>query len=168
MTNAGAMYGAIARGETRTVRELVAKDPSVLGVYFVEKSWLHWAAQNGQTDIMDVLVAAGLPVDRLTSDGTSTPLDAAAGQGHYGACKWLLDHGAGVNHRLGAAATPIFSAIYSRNLELVELFVDRGANLDATFGDPQIDVIGFAKVHGTPPIESFLQQAKDRGHKGSR
>jgi ankyrin repeat protein len=162
VTNEDAMYGAIARGDTDTVRELVANDPSVLKIYVVEKNWLHWAAQDGRPDIMEVLVNAGLSIDQLTSDGTSTPLEIAAGQGQYRACEWLLDHGADINRGLGQSATPIFSAIYSKSLDLVELFVARGANLGATFGDPKIDPISFATVHGTPAILNFLENVKDR------
>ncbi len=157
MTSEDAMYGAIARGDANTVRELIAHDPSVLEIYFLEKSWLHWAAQDGQTVIMEALINGGLSIDQLTSDGIYTPLKKAAGQGQYTACHWLLDHGADVNHGLGDSPTPIFGAIYSKSLELVQLFVQRGANLGATFGDPKIDVITYAKRHGTPEIVTFLQ-----------
>jgi ankyrin repeat protein len=156
------MYGAIARGDVVTVRKLAASVPSVLEAYIAGKNWLHWAAQDGHTEIMEVLVQAGMSIGQMTSDGISTALEIAAGQGHYRACKWLLDHGADINRGLGGSATPIFSAIYSKSLSLVELFVERGVNLGATFGHPEIDVINFAKAHGTPEIVAFLQKAASR------
>jgi ankyrin repeat protein len=157
VTNANAIYGAIIRGDTNAVRDLVVAAPALLEIYFVQKTWLHWAAQMGRTEIMAVLVEAGLSIDRLTDDGRSTPLATAAGQGHYRACEWLLDHGADINHGLGQSATPISSAIFSRSPELVELFVARGANLAATFGDPEIDIIRYAERHGTAAIVDFLR-----------
>jgi ankyrin repeat protein len=162
MTSADEMYGAIARGDTASVRELVVRDPSVLDTYFLGKSWLHWAAQNGHTEIMAVLVQPGLSVDQLTGDGVYTPLKKAAGQGQYGACEWLLDHGADINHGLGISPTPVFGAIYSKSLELVELLGARGANLGATFGDPRIDVITYAQNHGTPEIVNCLRTHMQR------
>ena len=113
----------------------------------------------GQIKIMEVLINAGMSVDQLSSDKKRTPLDSAAGQGHYGACGWLLDQGADPNYGIGRQATPLFSAIFSKSLELVTLFVQRRANLDATFGDPKIDVIRYAQRHGTPAIVDFLQRS---------
>jgi ankyrin repeat protein len=159
------MYGAIVRNDVKTVRRLIHQDRSVLDAYFLEDSWLHRAAMLGRIDIMAVLVEAGMPVDKLTADGYRTPLDAAAGQGHYQACEWLLDQGADINHGFGMSATPLFSAIFSKSRELVELFIRRGASLDATFGRPKIDVPSYALTYGTPEITRFLEGsgAKPRG-----
>lgn len=55
--------------------------------------------------------------------------------------------------------TPVFSAIFSRSLKLVELFGARRANLRAAFGDPPIDVLRFAKQYGTPAIVDFLRMS---------
>src|SRR5690606_234160 len=120
----------------------------------------HWAAQKGNIEIMEVLLDFGLSVDVLRSDGGDAPLDVAAGHGHYRACEWLLDHGADINRGLGNAATPIFSAVYSRSLELVALFIDRGANLEATFGEPKIDIIEYATKYGSPNIIKLLETSK--------
>jgi ankyrin repeat protein len=94
----------------------------------------------------------------LTADGYRTPLDTGAGQGHYQVCEWLLGQGADINHGFGKSATPLFSAIFSKSLELVELFVRSGARLDATFGRPKIDVLSYARAYGTPDIVRFLEE----------
>lgn len=159
MTNESAMYGAVVRGDTLVVKELVQSDPSVLEISKVGKNWLHWAAQRGHTDIAMVLVKAGLQVDKLTDDGASTALDIAAGQGRLDSCRWLISQDADINRGFGESATPIFSAIYGRSLEVVKLFVEEGARLDAEFGDPVMDVLGYAKQYGTPEIVEFLQQS---------
>jgi hypothetical protein len=156
MTSETKLYGAIARDDTEAAREVVASDPTVLAVKFLDASWLHLAAEAGCIGIMEVLVRAGLLVDGLTGNGSRTPLENAAGQGHYQACVWLLDHGAAINHGLGVSATPIFSAIFSKSFNVVKLFVERGADLGATFGDPPRDVITYAQVYGTPEIVAYL------------
>jgi ankyrin repeat protein len=170
-----AMYKAIAQNEVESVQQILANDPAVLHVYFLNETWLHHAAQADRTEIMKVLVHAGLAVDVLRSDGTQTPLDAAAGQGHLRACEWLLDNGADINFGFGVVATPIFGAVYSRSLDMVKLLVRRGADLTATFGRPQpktkpktksktkaetetkIDVTSFAASYGTTAIQEFLK-----------
>lgn len=156
------MYGAIARGDNEAAQVIVAADPSILEQYYLEDTWLHRAAMMGQTKIMEVLVSAGMPVDQLNRDKMRTPLDSAAGQGHYGACEWLFDHGADPNYGIGKQATPFFSAIFSKSLELVKLFVKRGANLNATFGDPKIDVISYAERYGTSEIVAFLRSGSSQ------
>ena len=112
---------------------------------------------SGRVELLEVLTNEGMRIDQLTDDGFRTPLVTAAGQGHVKACEWLLDHGADINHGIGKSATPVFSAIFSKSLELVELFVARGADLGATFGEPSRDVLGYAKVYGTPQIVAFLR-----------
>ena len=156
MTSKDKLYGAIARDDTEAARDVVARDPSVVALPFLDDTWLHQAAQRGSIGIMEVLIDAGLTVNQLTRDGMATPLDSAAGQGHYQACEWLLDHGADINHGLGVSATPIFSAVFSKSLNLVKLFVERGADLGATIGDPPRDVITHARLYGTPEIVAYL------------
>lgn len=157
MTSEAAMYRAIVRGDSEAVKELLGSDPSILRVSKVGKSWLHWAVQRGYTDIAKLLVEAGLDVDGLTDDGTSTALDIAAGLGRIDACMWLIEQNADLNRGFGQSATPIFSAIYGKSLEVVKLFVAKGARLDAVFGAPVIGVISYANQYGTPEILEFLQ-----------
>lgn len=158
MNESIAMYGAIARNEFEVVRGLVARDPSLTHGSFMDKSWLHWAAMLGRIEIMEILAESGAAVDGTTCDGDcSTPLEVAAGQGRYAACEWLLDRSADIDHGLGRHATPIFGAVFGKSLELVRLFVQRGADLRATFGEPKIDLIRYAERYGTPEILEYLR-----------
>lgn len=153
-----AMGGAIVRDDIATIHSLLATHPQLLHVYEMRKNWMHHAAEMGRVDIMAVLLNAGLPIDQPTTDGGDTSLSIAAGQRRYQACIWLLDHGADINYGLGKKATPVFSAIYGNSLEIVTLFVERGADLTATFGDPPRDVIGFSETYGTPQITALLRE----------
>jgi ankyrin repeat protein len=157
MRNEDLMYRAITRNEIALVRELIDRNPALLTTVVVGCSWLHWAARGDRIEIIEILLRAGLIVDQLSVDGSSTPLNAAAGLGKYAACKTLLDHGAEINRGIGSKATPIFSAIFSRSLPIVELFLDHGADLSATFSEPMIDVIRYAEQYGTPEIVSYLR-----------
>jgi hypothetical protein len=56
----------------------------------------------------------------------------------------------------------VFSAIYGKSLDVVKLFVERGADLNAVFGEETIGVIGYRENHGTPEIVGFLKGG-DRG-----
>lgn len=148
------MYGAIIRGDVEAVQRILHEDSSVLTVFAVNKTWLHWAAEMGDIEIMSTLLETGLPVDSLTSDGPRTPLHAAACQAKFEACKWLIEHGADVNHGTGAMAAPLFSAIYGNSLEIVKLFVENGAIVDKS----KDDVITYSEKYGTPEIVDFLKR----------
>lgn len=158
MTDETVLNRAVVLGEVLAAREIIERAPQLLTVRIINKSWLHWAAQSDQLEIAKVLVEAGMPIDEVTSDGASTALEIAAGQGYLEMCRWLLDQGADVNRNLGQGATPIFDAVYGGNLELVQLFIDRGADLSATFGNPLSGVLSFARAHGSPEIVQFLRE----------
>ncbi len=157
MTSKDQLYGAIVRDDTEAAREVVARDPSVLALRFLGATWLHLAARLGRLEIMKLLVASGLPVGELTEDGTQTPLETAAGQGHYRACEWLLDNGADINRGLGSSVTPIFCAIFGKSFDVVKMFVERGADLGATFGVPTRTVVSYAQLYGTPEVVAYLK-----------
>ncbi|VAI90092.1 unnamed protein product [Triticum turgidum subsp. durum] len=53
---------------------------------------LHYAAELGICEMIELLLAKGAYVDPVSARGT--PLHVAAGGGHYGAMKILLDHNA--------------------------------------------------------------------------
>lgn len=157
MDSSTKMFGAISRNDADAVRAVIEEDPAVLHLYFLRDSWLHKAAQLGRIEIMEILVSAGIPVEKLTDDEEETALHTAAGQGQGRACEWLLNHGADINHGLGRQATPIFSAVFSNSLDLVDFFAARGADLSATFGDPPVDLLSYAEQYGTPEIAAYLR-----------
>ena len=157
VANKEQMWGAVSRQDSAAARAILAADPALLNTFVIGHNWLQLSAQKGNIDLMELFQRAGLGIDSLTEDGTQSALEIAAGQGHYLACVWLLDRGADVNRGFGNEATPIFSAIYSKSAELVRLFAQRGAKLDATFGEPKRGVIEYSEVYGTLEINRFLR-----------
>jgi ankyrin repeat protein len=101
---------------------------------------------DSSAQIIRGLIAAGAKPDLPTRDG-STPLMAAAGCGRAAhatnvqraerqpmaedAAKVLLDAGANVNAINEADTSPLHCAAFSGLNELVQLFVDRGADINA-------------------------------------
>lgn len=153
------MYRAITRDDIETVREVILSDTEVIQTFPMGISWLHLAARENRTDIVMVLLQFGLKADQFSSDGKTTPLQAAAAAGKYEACETLLKNGADINLGFGEKATPIFSAIFGKSESVVRLFVSHGADLNATFGTPAISIIGYAEKFGTGEIVKFLRTA---------
>ena len=158
MSGSEALFAAIDAGELDQVRDLVHGDPTLAGARDPSGvSALLFARYRNRLDLVDVLLAAGPPVDVFDAaglglveplaaalddrpeliDGTAadgfTPLQLASFFGHPDAVRLLLDRGAGVgtvsanSSRLQA----LHSAAAGSHGEVVSLLLDAGADPDA-------------------------------------
>ena len=135
-----------AHGNLARVKELLEANPQLLNAPATwQETAIQAATQMGNRPIIDFLVAKGAPVDFFTGlvlgrvDGvTAENADArgmhdlpalyfAAIGGHLDVAQRLLAAGADVNARAEAAA-PIHGAVIGKNVGMVKLLLDRGAN----------------------------------------
>ena len=152
------LFDAIAAGEVDTVRRLVSDDATLAGCRNEDGVSARMVARyHGQTEIVGVLVDAGPELDvfeaaalgadeRLdellahdralvkarSADGY-TPLHLACFFGHPQAARLLVERGADVGDvaRNELKVQPLHSAAAARQLEIVELLLDRGADPNA-------------------------------------
>lgn len=91
---------AAARGDTATVRELLAGGVSVNSrdTSYLQEGWtpLHHAACSGRPSVVRCLLAEGADVNARSKAG-DTPLHKAAWRGHVSIAELLLTHGANAN-----------------------------------------------------------------------
>ncbi|XP_037448681.1 ankyrin-1-like [Triticum dicoccoides] len=83
-------------------------------------SLLHYAAESGNCEMLELLLAKGAYVDSVAPHGT--PLHGAAGEGQYGAVKILLDHNADYNKMVNGV-TPLMAARDANSTECIKLLV---------------------------------------------
>ncbi|VAI90087.1 unnamed protein product [Triticum turgidum subsp. durum] len=83
-------------------------------------SLLHYAAEIGICEMIELLLAKGAYVDPVSARGT--PLRGAAREGHYGAVKILLDHNADYNKMVNGV-TPLMAARDANSTECIKLLV---------------------------------------------
>ena len=122
---------------TEIVRALVAVEGIDLNVRDLrERSSLILAAMRGQTEIVQVLIAAGADVNTRDSYGYSALMEVARGAAGEGAAgrimQALLDAGADVNARenqFGNSA--LILAALRGDAEIVQALLDAGANVNA-------------------------------------
>uniref|UniRef100_A0A8D2IGS8 Ankyrin repeat domain-containing protein 16 n=1 Tax=Varanus komodoensis TaxID=61221 RepID=A0A8D2IGS8_VARKO len=89
---------------------------------------LHYAARHGQLSILRWLVEAfDVDVELLNHD-YKQPLHEAASMGHTDCVLYLLNRGAAVDCLKKADWTPLMMACTRRNLEVIQVLVQRGAN----------------------------------------
>jgi len=124
---------------------------------------MHYAAMNGNLQIIAILVKAGAkldPVDPLED----TPLHLAADQNQTEAAKLLLDAGAEVDPQNKEGMTPLMIAANRGNLELVRALLAKGASTAKTDYTGR-DALGWAEESHRPAVVDAI--TRGQGAKGS-
>ena len=99
------------------------------------------ASYNGHIEIVGLLLSAGADVNSMNRYG-KTALHFAAHEGHRDIAELLLDHGAGIDAQCqtichaAADLTPLQVAVQWQRVDVAELLIARGANLEATLSYP--------------------------------
>jgi len=84
---------AIKNGELLIVKDVVEKQNFDVNYEIASRYPLHYAADYGQTDVLDYLLSKGAKVDAVDKHGI-TPILAAIWEGHTACVRLLLDKGA--------------------------------------------------------------------------
>ncbi|XP_058463214.1 uncharacterized protein LOC131437711 [Malaya genurostris] len=142
-----------------------AVDKSVFREDKIPMSYLHVAAMQNFDRVAEMLILqANLPVDTL-SETHQTPLAMAAIMKNMETAKVLLARGANVNHRDLSKRTPLLSALENDHKDMVELFLDHGADMSMVRDfrydtDKRPTVMHFLAVKGLvialPSVMHFL------------
>ncbi|MBW2703234.1 MAG: ankyrin repeat domain-containing protein [Deltaproteobacteria bacterium] len=154
-----------ARGKLNGVRWLLdagadVKAPSL-------QKWrispLHLAAQGGNVQVIDLLLARGAELDAVNLEGY-TPLHRAAWYGESAAVRHLIAKGANLKARNKWGQTPLFSAVQGGDRETVAILARKkvGLNDAAEDGRKPIDV---ATEKGSKEIVKVLLRAGAKPHR---
>jgi ankyrin repeat protein len=116
---------------------------------------LHYAAQAGNSDVVQLLLQAGAKVD-AQSKYHLTPLHEAASKGQAAAATLLLAAGANVNAGDIFGMTPLFDGVEAGSLDMVKLLLAHGAAVNNAKPDPDASPLGAAVSKGTPEMVKLL------------
>jgi len=123
---------------------------------------LVYASRNGQLAALGALLARGADIDADPYRGTA--LTWAAFSGHGEAVRWLLDHGAAIDHQAtfggpghGEGVAAIHMAANAGQLAVVQLLVERGASLTLRDGMHGGNALGWATFHGQTAVREYLE-----------
>lgn len=86
-----------------------------------EMTALHFAARDGYSDTVELLLDAGADVNAVVADGKDA-LGLAIFNGHYDLASLLIDRGADVNQADARGFSPLFWAVDRRNMETAPNF----------------------------------------------
>ena len=93
-TDGPLLIDASRNGEIEAVRSLLAEGADVNETQGDGMSALHWAAEFGHAEVVDLLLSAGAAMEAKTRIGSYTPLHLASRSGHGQIASALLDAGA--------------------------------------------------------------------------
>ncbi|XP_069674824.1 putative ankyrin repeat protein RF_0381 [Periplaneta americana] len=118
---------------------------------------IHHSAGKGHITLTEWFLDQGISVMIRNKLG-STILHAASSKGHLELCKKLIKRGSDVNARMTYLHmwTPLHKAVLYNYLNVVQLLVDKGAELDAVTNDDHETSLHYAARNGTYDIVKFL------------
>ncbi len=125
------------------------------------RTGLHYAAMNGNLQILAILVKANAKLN-VTDNLGDTPLHLAAEQNQTEAAKLLLDVGAEVDPQNKNGLTPLMIAASHGDLELVRALLAKGAS--PTKNDyTGRDALGWAQESHRPGVVDAIARAQAKG-----
>jgi ankyrin repeat protein len=129
--SASAVADAAMRKDGQAVRTLVRQGGDVNAAQGDGMTALHWAAMQGDADLVGVLLYAGANVRATTRLGGYTPLHLASQSGSAPVIKALVTAGARAGTTTATGATPLMLAASAGQLEAVNALLDLHADANA-------------------------------------
>ena len=145
----------------KTQLDTIADDPATMKEYVVSQkdvnvryskgnTLLHYAANRGYLNIVELLLKKGADINARDNDDR-TPLHEAMAYRRYDVARYLVEHGADTSLKNKDGETPLISVVYMDDkklaADLVDFFIKRG-----------FDVRKSADAH-------LLNEAIGRGHR---
>jgi|GEM_PF-231699 len=120
------LHVACKEGNMAVVSAALAQNKQVAAVPLpYKKTLLHVAAKYGHTDIIELLIAAGVPID-CGDMSDQTPLMYAIKNGQLEVVKLLHAKGANIRHTDSHGFTPLVKAVYENQLLIAQYLAQSG------------------------------------------
>jgi len=143
----------IRAGDGAGIEKLFQEHPELCEVRVnYGRTWLHCAAAQGQPELVRQLSRFGIPLNSTDESG-ECPLSAAARHGDVELVRWMLDAHADPT----ISQWPMIDAVSKGSLEIVRLFVERGADHRFIFGDPPRTLLSQAEHFGHREVAEYLR-----------
>ncbi|HKK92461.1 MAG TPA: ankyrin repeat domain-containing protein [Longimicrobiales bacterium] len=122
---------AAQTGDVDQVRTLLRQGEDVNASQGDGMTALHWAAYQGNLEMIEVLIYAGSNLEAVTRVADYTPLMVAARTGHGDAAVLLLDAGANPSATTSTGVTALHFAAGAGQTQAVRALVAAGVDVDA-------------------------------------
>ena len=122
---------AARAGDVAAVRALLKQGGDVNAAQGDGMTALHWAAQQGNAELVSMLLSAGANVRATTRLGDYTPLHLASQAGHATTVAALIAAGAAADVRTTTGASPLMLAAKSGSTDTVTRLIENGSDINA-------------------------------------
>jgi ankyrin repeat protein len=123
---------AVQLGRTDDVERMLKQDPTLITSRYYGLTPLGWAAIQGLTKMVTLLLAHGADVNER-SDSGETPLYLAAENGYPAVVEILLDRQADVNLASNLGLTPLHAAVFLGHPDVAAILLKHGAKVNDIF-----------------------------------
>ncbi|MGE0445435.1 MAG: ankyrin repeat domain-containing protein [Vicinamibacterales bacterium] len=150
---------AAKRLDTATVRQLLQRDPASVNVAEADGTTaLHWAADQDDLAMVDLLLGAGADARAANRYGV-TAMYSAALHGNAAMLARLIAAGADVDAALPEGETALMTAARTGRVEAIKLLLARGAEVNAREGWKQQTALMWAAHEGNAAAVAVLLEA---------
>ncbi len=113
---------AVFEGDVKKLKELISTGHDVHGKDALGLSYLHLAAAMGNSEMVDILIKAGIPVNLKMGKKGSTPAHSAVSWGKASSLQALLKNGADLSIPNSEGKTPESLAVELKKEEVLDFF----------------------------------------------
>lgn len=153
---------AAQEGDLDSIRLLLRNGADVNAAQSDGMSALHWAAQNDDTSVIEVLLYAGANVAATTRLGGYTPLHLAGRAGNASALDALLAGGTDPEVRTSTGVTALHFAAAAGRTDAIDVLVRHGAEIDSpTTADAQTPLMWATASNRLHAMDALLQAGAD-------
>ncbi len=153
---------AAQRHDTAVVKTLLQQGGDVNAAQGDGMTALHWAALDGNLDLVQMLIYAGGDVGATTRLGAYTPLHMAAKNAHPDVVEALLKAGANPKTVTSSGATALMLAAAAGSTPSVEALIAHGAEVNARESAKGETALMFAAAYNrTGALNVLLQHGAD-------
>eukprot|EP01060_Flectonema_neradi_P012141 TRINITY_DN19036_c0_g1_i1.p1 TRINITY_DN19036_c0_g1~~TRINITY_DN19036_c0_g1_i1.p1 ORF type:complete len:565 (+),score=109.12 TRINITY_DN19036_c0_g1_i1:41-1735(+) len=153
------MFSAATNGEDHIIRQLHSNGASVT----IKNGWgttpIHYAATNGHSSTVELLVTLGADVNKKAVG--STPLHLAAVNGQTDCCETLIRLGADIHATTTDGHTPLHKASMFGNVEVMTMLLKEGASIDTRAVDGSTPVHTAAKALNAEALRMLHEAGAD-------
>lgn len=116
------------------------------------------AAEEGDAERVDYLLAHGVQIDALDDCRWSAMMRAAA-SGHLQIVRTLLERGAAIDRRDKSGYTAVLAAVINNRPQVLAVLIERGADLDVQEDDTGSTALMWAMREGNVAMQQMLLAA---------
>ncbi|NVO20244.1 MAG: ankyrin repeat domain-containing protein [Bacteroidetes bacterium] len=124
------ILAAAYRGYTSIVEELIERKVNLNEQDYTGSSAIFTAAENGNNEILNLLLEANAKQEIANFIYGRTPLIIACIEGNFEGCRLLLESNANVNACDSFGTSPLMFAAINDYIDIVRLLVTNGANIN--------------------------------------